>query len=203
MPSAAKLRFDSLVAKAQLLCDQAGKLKKKSEADAKTVFLHAALTTQIAAWDVYVKAITLEYFSATSDATNAKFSALHSILQSRTIEAGKKLNTPNSENCRNHLLIFTGFDPWPCWVNINFGTNLLASSLLIRNRLDEIFTLRHSFAHGLTMPTHTWNTNSSGSAHLSCLIVRHTKTFITQLCEKTDHGIALHIASQHSITRPW
>lgn len=203
MPSTAKIKFDRLISKADLLRIHAGSLRRKSDIDAKIVFLHAALTAQVAAWDVYVKAVALEYFAATSDATNARFMAMHSLLQGRMAEAAKKLNTPNSENSRNHLLIYTGFDPWPTWINTKFGNNLLINSLMVRNRIDEIFTLRHSFAHGLSMPSHSWNTNSSGVAHLNCQIVRQTGAFISDVCQKTDNGFAQYIAIQHSIAKPW
>lgn len=203
MASVAKIKFDTLIERAQLLCHHAGKLKSKNDASAKIVFLHAALTTQVAAWDVYVKAIAHEYFSASADPTNARFMAMHALLQSRMSEAAKKLNTPNSDNCRNHLLTYTGFDPWPCWINIKFGNILFSNSLMVRNRVDEVFSLRHSFAHGLSMPTHSWNTSASGTAHLSCLIVKQTGDFFTNVCRKTDDGFSQYIAMQHSIAKPW
>lgn len=203
MSSLAKIKFDRLIKKADLLRIHASRLRSKSDTEAKIVFLHAALTTQVAAWDVYVKAVALEYFSVTADVTNAKFMSMHTLLKSRMSEAAKKLNTPNSENCRNHLLIYTGFDPWPTWANTKFGKNLLANSIMVRSRVDEIFTLRHSFAHGLSMPAHSWNTDASGSAHLSCLIVHQTGSFISDVCRKTDEGFAQYIATQHSIAKPW
>lgn len=203
MSSSAKVKFDGLVKKATLLCTHAGKLKSKKDADAKAVFLHAALATQVAAWDVYVKAVALEYFSATSSPTNTKFMAMHSLLLSRMEQAILKLNTPNSENCRTFFLVYTGFDPWSHWNNIKFGPSLFSNSLLVRNRFNEIFALRHSFAHGFTMPTYSWNTNNSGSSHLTCLIVQQTGLFITNICHKTDGGLSQHIATQHSIVKPW
>jgi hypothetical protein len=203
MSSAAKLKFDSLIKKAQLLSVHAGQLKRKQNVEAKIVFLHAALTTQVAAWDVYVKAVALEYFLATSDATNPKFMAMHAMLQNRMTDAARKLNTPNSENCRNYLMIYTGFDPWPHWINIKFGSTLLSNSLMVRERVNEILTLRHSFAHGLSMPTHSWNTNPGGTSHLSCLILQQTGQFITNVCKKTDDGLSQHISVQHSISKPW
>ncbi|MET3377517.1 hypothetical protein ABIC89_006598 [Variovorax boronicumulans] len=203
MASAAKVKLDGMIQRADLLCQHASRLRKKSDAPAKIVFLHAALTAQVAAWDVYVKAVVLEYFAVTSNPTDAKFTEVHSLLQSRMSEAARKLNTPNSSNCRDFLLTFTAFDPWPFWVNIKFGNSLFSNSLLTRNRVDEIFSLRHSFAHGLTMPLHSWNTGVNGTPHLSCAVLKQTGAFFRMLCRKTGEAISAHIANRYSINRPW
>ena len=203
MPSAARQRFVSLHQKSDLLRTHAGKLKKQTDAQAKLVFLHAALAAQVAAWDSYVKAVAKEYFTATADPMNPRYSGMHLLLQQRMAEAEKKLNTPNSENTRNFLLQYLGFDPWPCWNNIKFGSVLLSNALLIRDRLDEIFKLRHSFAHGFSMPTFNWNQNSAGQSHLDCKTILSTGNFLSSLCRLTDDGLSNHIASQHSIQKPW
>ena len=203
MPSNAKQRFDAQLTRSELLKVHAGKLRRKSEVTAKVVFLHAALAAQVAAWDSYVKAVAKEYFSATARPTDAKFTTVHSLLQGRMLAAEKKLNTPNSENCREFFMIFMGFDPWPHWTGIPFGKITLNSSLLVRDKVDEIFKLRHSFAHGFSMPVFNWNQNSAGAAHLDCQIISNTCKFLSKLCEATDNGLAQHIANQYSVTNPW
>ena len=203
MPSAARQRFDAQLMKSDLLRIHAGKLRRKSEATAKVVFLHASLAAQVAAWDSYVKAVAKEYFAVSARPADARFTAVHSLLHDRMLAAEKKLNTPNSEKSREFFMIFTGFYPWPHWSGITFGNTPLSSSLLVREKVDEIFKLRHSFAHGFSMPAFSWNQNSAGSAHLDCHIISNTCNFLRGLCRKTDSGLSQHIAIQFSITQPW
>lgn len=203
MPSQARNKFCVALARASLLASQAGKLRAKRDVAAKTVFLHACLASQVAAWDAYVKALVDESFIATADPTNVRFSAVHTLCYQVMTQAREKLNTPNSENTRNFLMAYTSFDPWGAWVGIRFGKTLLSSSLNARERLNEIFKVRHSFAHGYTMPAFAWNTDTLGSAFLSCQIVASTGRFFDDLVKKTDAAMSSHISMQHGLPSPW
>lgn len=203
MPSTAKGTFTKIMARADLLCKHAAQIRKKSDLPTKIALLHAALATQVAAWDAYIKALSLEYFRATAIPTDIRFSAMHDLLKAQLESELKKFNTPSSENCRNLLLKYTKFDPWPNWLNIKFHDSKISSSLAIRNILDEILKLRHSFAHGFAIPANSWNMDSSGAATLNCKILGETRRFLVELCEKTDKGLTLHISTQHGISNPW
>lgn len=203
MGSLSRTKFESLLSRAALLSAQAAKLNKKPERQAKLTFLHAALTAQVAAWDVYIKAIAAEYFSVTSRPADPAYSAVHGMLQLRMAAAAKKLNTPDSERCREFLISHIGFDPWPSWVNVRFGSSIFSASMLTRSRLDDIFKVRHSFAHGLTMPAYAWNMDLSGTATLSCQLLSDTRRFFLDLCRNTDAAIAIHIVAQHGLAKPW
>ncbi|NVM76360.1 hypothetical protein FHW83_002155 [Duganella sp. SG902] len=203
MVSPAKVKFDALLQRSEALCKVAGTLKKKVDQTSKSVLLHAALASQVAAWEVYIKNLAAEYFVAIGKPTDASFSAIHALLQLRMKAAAKKLNTPNSEHCRDFLYTFSGFDPWPSWAGAKFDKTIFSNSLHSRNRLDEIFLVRHSFAHGFTMPAHTWNTNASGAAHLDCKKVSSCAKFFSDLCLRTDSAFATYIAAQHGISKPW
>ena len=203
MASQAYSKFNELILKANLLSQHAGKLKLKKDAPAKAVFLHAALATQVAAWDVYVKALALEYFSAITNVSDVRFMELHTLCKQAMTEAKDKLNTPNSENSRVFLVKYTGFDPWSSWGGVKFGSNTLTSSLVVRERLNEILKLRHSFAHGFAMPIFNWNQNTNGAAYLTCHVVRSTSNFFASLCKSTDSAMSLHISVQHRVPRPW
>lgn len=69
MASQAHAKFAALLIRSMLLTKQAATLKKQEQAASKLVFLHAALTSQVAAWDVYVKALSTEYFQFTARRT--------------------------------------------------------------------------------------------------------------------------------------
>lgn len=203
MPSAAKGKFTIIMARADLLCSHAGQIRKKSGAPTKVVLLHAALANQVAAWDAYIKALSLEYFQASANPSDIRFSAMHELLKNQLEIELKKFNTPNSNNSRNLLMKYADFDPWPTWLNIKFNGLMITASLNVRNILDEILKVRHSFAHGFSIPATSWNTDSSGSPTLNCKILGETRGFLIQLCKNTDYGLASHIATQHGILKPW
>jgi len=203
MSSSAQGTFRTILARADLLCSNAAQIRKKAGLQTKIILLHAALANQVAAWEAYVKGISLEYFSVTAGPTDIRFSAIHDLLKAQLDIELKKFNTPNSENCRNLLLKYTSFDPWPHWLNVRFGGATISASLVSRNTLDEILKLRHSFAHGFAIPANSWNVDSSGAATLNCRILGETRRFLVQVCDKTDRGLASHIAAQHQIGRPW
>lgn len=203
MASAAKSTYGTIMARADLIVIHAGKIRRKSEARTKSVLLHAALANQVAAWDAYVKAVSTEYYSVTAHPAAIRYSAMHELLRSQLENELRKFNTPNSENCRNLLLRYTKFDPWPSWVGIRFNGGKITASLMTRNTLDEILKLRHSFAHGFSIPALSWNASSTGTATLDCRILRDTKLFLNQVCDKTDRDLSKHISTQHGIPAPW
>lgn len=203
MSSAAQGTFRTILARADLLCSNASQIRTKAGLPTKVVLLHAALANQVAAWDAYVKALSLEYFSATAEPTDIRFSAMHDLLKTQLEIELKKFNTPNSDNCRSLLLKYANFDPWPHWLNLKFAGATISASLVSRNTLDEILKLRHSFAHGFAIPANSWNVDPSGAATLNCRILGETRRFLVQVCEKTDRGLASHVAAQHGIVRPW
>lgn len=203
MPSRAFNKYVDLRDNATHLVNHAAKLRKKNEAAAKSIFLHAALAAYTAAWDAYIKALADDYFDATVKPLDLSYSAIHSIAKTRMIAAKEKLNTPNSENCRNFCAEYTGFDPWTSWPKVGRYAGQPGSSLHVRNRLNEIFKVRHSFAHGFTMPIYTWNQDPTGAARLTCSVLRNIAQFFSELVKETDFGMALHIANQHGKPSPW
>jgi hypothetical protein len=158
---------------------------------------------QVAAWDVYVKALATEYFNVSANVSDPRFTAIHNLVMQAMTTAKEKLNTPNSENSRNFLTQYTGFDPWPHWINIKFGSAIFTSTFLVSARMNEIFKLRHSFAHGFSMPAYSWNQSPAGAAHLTSEIVRSTGRFFLSICKETDAAMGAHIAAQHCIRAPW
>lgn len=202
MSSLAYLQYVAQREKSDYLISHAAALRKKNELNAKQVFLHAALAYQTATWDVYIKSLATEYYNATIQTNNSSYFAIHSIAKSRMEKAKEKLNTPNSENCRTFLIEYTNYDPWVDWIPAGsvYG---YTSILQIKSHLNEIFKLRHSFAHGFSMPVFLWNQNTTGTAELKVETLRKTNNFFKKLIEQTDAGMSKHISVQHSIQKPW
>jgi hypothetical protein len=203
MPSRALIEYGSQRSKADYLIAHAGTLKQRSQVNEKAILLHAALAAHVAAWDSYVKRLMKEKYSAIFHTNSVDYMALHEISKKRTEKAIEKLNTPNAENCRNFMMECSGFDPWPSWVNVRFGSAMLTANLMVSARLNEIFKVRHSFAHGFTMPNFLWNTNAAGAAHLDCGCLRSVSGFFNQLVAKTDDGFSNHVSVHFGRNRPW
>lgn len=203
MASASIQSYRIAARRASLLTKHAAKKRNKAEAEAKSAFLHAAVAAHVSSWDAYVKQIAEEYFNKAANPKDPRYSAFHALLLAEMRAKRDKLNTPNSDNTRVFLMNTTGFDPWPVWTGITaFGGNL-TSTLFVRNRLDEIFKVRHSFSHGFSMPGYAWNTDAHGGVRLTCQILIEVERFFTQLVLRTDIGLASHMSKQHGVPAPW
>lgn len=203
MPSHAFAKYVVLRNNAEHLINHAARLRKKADDSAKSIFLHAALAAHTAAWDAYIKALVDDYYNAISRPLDHAYAAIHLIARKRMDAAKEKLNTPNSENSRNFCLEYTGFDPWTSWARVGGRFGVSNSSLHVRERLNEIFKVRHSFAHGFTMPIYAWNQDPSGSARLNCNVLRNTSLFFGGIVKETDAGMASHIMLQRGGLKPW
>ena len=163
------------------------------------VYLHAALATYVASWDSYTKMLSAAFFTETADPGLLKFSALHDLLSSLHRGAIKKLNTPNSDNVRTFLVSYTGYDPIGDWIWPERSMN----GLIVRQRLDEILKVRHSFAHGIAMPAYGLNTTASGDVRLTFEIVKYTEKFLVNLVTRTDNGMKQHILLTYDAAHSW
>lgn len=187
------------------------KLRKKSsflkelvtqgihDSDEKQVLLHAALTSYISSWDAYLNNLALEFFNVIFDPKNPKYLSLYNVALNLINDKVNKFNTPNYENSRNFLFFCTGYDPISDWTNIN----LFSSNIQVKNYLNEIVKVRHSFAHGVPIPKFSWNQNKQGHVRLTKKDLNTIDSFIYNLVKKTDTGITLWIVSNYGILKPW
>ncbi|WP_369333929.1 HEPN domain-containing protein [Xanthomonas sp. LMG 8989] len=195
--------YDSQRRKADLIVSHASKIRSAALREDKAALLHAALAAHVAAWDAYVKAVVAHKYSVVSDPTALGYSVLRAIAEERMKASAKKLNTPNSENTRTFMMESSQFDPWPSWTNVTFGKDIITSSLNVRERINEIFHVRHSFSHGFPMPAYTWNQDSSGATALNSTSLRSVSSFFESIVSKTDVAYSIHIATTFAISRPW
>lgn len=165
----------------------------------KRVFLHASLASHVAAWESYVERIVENFFSELVDPFSPKYLALHALFQARYVSEVKFFNTPNWENSRRLLLQFTGYDPINDWSWPARGM----SGPLLQARLNEILKVRHSFAHGVPMPSFLWNTNATGDARLTFQILSDVDACFRNLVVKTDEGIKRHLATDFGVHVLW
>ncbi|TVR98823.1 MAG: hypothetical protein EA406_05570 [Rhodospirillales bacterium] len=162
-------------------------------------FAHAALASLVASWDAYLNELVVNFYTVTACPGDPAFHSLHSIAQSESANICKRFNTPNWENARDLLLRTTGFEPTPCWV---WPARHMAGPA-VRERLNEILRVRHAFAHGLGIPSYSWNRTPTGRVRLNNSVLRDVESFFNNLVRRTDDGMKSHIASRFGGTSPW
>ncbi len=194
MPSPAATKYFQDLQKAKILRELANDKRLKSDSLRKEVCRHASLAAYVAAWDAYVNNLVRIFFEVTSDSSVTKFQALHQMAKKITDQALDKFNTPNWENTRNLLLQYTGYDPsndwnWP-------GYN----SIQVKERLNQILKVRHSFAHGFAIPAYSWTqSTSTGNTELTDLALGENDSFFENLVIKTDNGMKQHISTTYGV----
>ncbi len=155
------------------------------------VFYHAALTAYVAAWNAYIKNLITDFYDVISDPSQSKFRAIYTIARKRAENAITRFNTPNSENTRNILIQYTGYDP--------INTTLWIQ----RRKLDDIVEVRHSFAHGFDMPSNVWTQSLSRRGQLTSKAIQETEMFFRKLVKITDKGMKKHILLTYGLTGFW
>jgi hypothetical protein len=200
MPSPPSAKYQQAANKAKILRDTATDSRLGSLPEYQTqVYYHSALAAYVAGWEVYVENLIREFFNVTADPLNFKFNSIHSIARDVAEESVGKFNTPNSDNSRNLLAKFTGYDPISDWIWTRRGMSALAT----RQRLNEILQVRHSFAHGFPIPAMSWNQTSTGKVRLTAKNIDDVQVFFNFLVSVTDSGMKQHIQTNYGVVLTW
>lgn len=199
MSSSAAKKYFSLISRAQYFQGIArdGRLRPVPDQNAEIAY-HAALTTHVAAWEAYLEELVRIFYSATAKPLLPDFHAIHTIALDRATVLLNKFNTPNFENSRSLLLEYTGYDPYPDWT----WPARSMSTLAVKERLNEILQVRHSFAHGYSIPRYSWNISPSGQCRLTRECIKTTELFFKNLVQKTDQGMQRHIKNVYGTSLP-
>jgi len=182
-----------------VLHDVAGDRRLRPQNDSEREALcHAHLAAVAAAWNGYIVNLTRDYVPATAKPMDVPYSANHTLVTTLLDRALRKFNTPNAENTRELLTLYTGYDPINDWIWPERGLG----GVQVRARLNEIFKVRHSFAHGYPIPALTWTQSSSGKVMLTKTASRMSEAFFANLVRRTDRGLRSYIKTIHGID-PW
>jgi hypothetical protein len=200
MASPATTTFEIARSRARIVTalTQDGRIRPVSRDDAR-LFLHIALAIYVAGWEAYVERLIGSFFAEILDTQIGKFVALHTALSGLAATAAERFNTPNSDNTRNLLLQYTGYDPINDWV----WPRRRMSGLQVRERLDQTLKVRHSFAHAFSMPSYSWNTSETGDVRLTVGSIRDTEAFFDNLITQTDMGMSRHIKGNYNSNLNW
>jgi len=200
MPSPARHKYLAGARKALILREVASRLLRRvSPSDWKQVCYHASLAASVAAWDAYIKEIIANFFDVTADPLTLRFNSVHTLARQSARSASGRFNTPDWEKSRNLLMQQTGYDPYSDWAWTVRGW----TAQVVRNRLDEILKVRHSFAHGFALPALTWTQLPSGRIRLAASALRENEAFFAFLVRVTDKGISKHIHAAYGVATGW
>jgi hypothetical protein len=200
MPSPAASKFHRSAARARVLREvmRDPRLRPLSQVGAQS-FAHASLATLVAAWDAYLNELVKNFYSEIADPARPSYLSIHTIAFKASEEAIRRFNTPNFENARKFLVATTGYDPYSDWVWPRRGMNVQ----LVKERLNEIIRVRHSFAHGFSIPSYSWTTSPSGRVRLTITVLRDTERFFGNLVNRTDKRMKEHIWRMYTRRPVW
>jgi hypothetical protein len=174
------------------------RLRPLPREDAQT-FAHAYLTSLVAVWDAYLKELARAFYQETAMPLRVDYHAMHEVVRMAGERAIERFNTPNWENARNFLIATTGYDPISDWTWPRRGMGVQD----VKERLNQILRVRHSFAHGFAIPSYSWTTSKSGRVRLTVEVLRDTEAFFNNLVRKTDSGLQRHIETTYGRAVAW
>jgi hypothetical protein len=200
MPSPTALRYRTAAPGTLVILRTAreGKRRGLSGADIQTIY-GAALVADVAAWNAYVAGLVRDFYAETADPFLIKFHAIHTVARKAAETLLDRFNTPNSERTRELLIACAGYDPWNDWQWPAKGLN----GLLVRERLNQILKVRHSFAHGFSMPSYPWTQSSTGQVRLTLASLRWNHAFFKNLVNVTDMGMKNHLMTNYGAATTW
>ena len=163
------------------------------------VYYHAALAAYVAAWEAYINGLVSNFYDVIVDASDSRFHAIYTVARQAAERALSRFNTPNWENTRNLLVQWTNYDLINDWVWSRRGM----SGVQVRDRLNEILQVRHSFAHGFDIPAYDWTQSPGGRVQLTSKAIQETEAFFKNLVNVTDSGMKAHINLTYGISNTW
>jgi hypothetical protein len=163
----------------------------------------AGVVLAVAAWESYVEALVLEAFESIRPPVGASQDAIlmHSLALTRANQESKGLNTPNAENVRKLFQSTLGFDVVTHWNWTAPHRHWSYGQMMAR--LNEWIKVRHSVAHGGSLPNLDMLKNSHGSYTLRLNHLKACREFMMHIAGQCDTSLSLFLTNTYGIARPW
>src|SRR6266481_4922658 len=199
MPSPAAAKYEVAAKRAGILLSTGSDRRLRPMTAAQVqAYLHASLVASVASWDAYINNLVEDFFRATANPLASDFHAMHNLAEGAAKIALDRFNTPNWDNTRNLLVRCTGYDPLGHWT---WPARRMVVAQ-VRERLDQILKVRHSFAHGFPLPSYPWTRSIGGQLRLTGVALRDTHAFFRNLVTRTDAGMSSYVVTAYG-RRPW
>lgn len=200
MPSPAAQRYALAAERSRILRRATlGKRARRRPFEERQVYSQASLAAAVAAWEGYVIETVRGFFAAVADPVAPAFNALHTVAQRNAEIALSRFNTPNWENSRDLLARTTGYDPINDWT----WPARTMSGPQLKERLNQILQVRHSFAHGFPIPAYSWTQLASGRVRLTNQALEDNEALFRNLVRRTDQGLQQYIQQAYGRVLPW
>jgi hypothetical protein len=199
MGSASLAKFEDSLVGARVLASFCG---ATSAANADQDFtdqclLRAAIAQAVGCWEGYIEGALPEFVSKTRVQAHRRAWTLIVQFESLVDKLTGDLNTPNWEKSRELILNVTGMDPYSSWI----WAPRFANQTDTKAFFDGILQVRHSFAHGFSVPTSVPGLAAPGKLDLP--YVNDAVVCLGFFANKTDVLLEHELTHRHSCAAGW
>jgi hypothetical protein len=199
MPSAALQKFNKSLVGARVLASyvNAPSAACGDQAVIDQCLLSAAVAQGVGCWEGYVEGAIREFVSKVRIQAHRRSWSLIAQFESIVDKMATDLNTPNWDKCRELLISVTGMDPYSGWI----WTARYSNQTDTRDFFDGILLVRHSFAHGFSIPSSIKGLSSPGV--LDSAYVVSALDCLQFFANTTDALLEHELLHRHSCASGW
>jgi len=202
---------DQLTLVGQLVNIHAKLQKGKGRRHQQNALHHAGVAMTVAAWESYVERIVMEAMDAVAPLSVVTTPTppvppwakqVFALRRAEVATLVRKFHAPNAGNARDLMRAALEFDPCICWTWL-VGPRQWDQNEM-RRRLDQWVQIRHSVAHGFSLPADiSWLKGPEGKPRLTLRLLCECKRFFEHVVTQTDRGFADHLVNHLKMPAPW
>lgn len=159
--------------------------------------LRAAIAQAVGCWEGYIEGALPEFVSKTRVQAHRRAWTLIVQFESLVDKLTGDLNTPNWEKSRELILNVTGMDPYSSWI----WAPRFANQTDTKAFFDGILQVRHSFAHGFSVPSGVPGLAAPGKLDLP--YVTDAIVCLDFFANKTDALLEHELTHRHGCAAGW
>lgn len=199
MPSVAHNKFALQISGARVLQSFYNQTSSASN-DALAVeqmCLLATVAQAVGCWEGYIEAVVREFVSKTRIVAHRRSWPLIVQFEMLTDKLASDLNTPSWEKARDLFILITGADPHSAWTWTPKFTNSTDTKIFY----DGVMKVRHSFAHGFSVPLDTPGLTAPGKLDLG--YSTDVISCIEFFANSTDNLLERELQLRHGCPNGW